>query len=61
MANQGRHITADDLDIQRDVVLNEIRQNVLDSVAGAAWEAFPSALFPKAHPYSRSVYGSIRT
>ena len=59
MANQGHHIDQEALDIQRDVIINEIRQNVLDSVAGAAWEAFPTALFDTAHPYSRSVYGSI--
>ena len=59
MANQGNHITQDTFEVQRGVVVNEIRQNVFDSVAGAAWEAFPSALFPTSHPYSRSVYGSI--
>lgn len=59
MANQGGHISQDAFEVQRGVVINEIRQNVIDNVAGAAWEAFPSALFPAEHPYSRSVYGSI--
>jgi zinc protease len=59
MANQGAAISSEHLDLEREVVLNEIRQNVLDTVNGAAWEALPPALFPPGHPYSRSVYGSI--
>lgn len=59
MANQGAGITAADLELEREVVLNEIRQNVFDNVNGAAWEALPAALFPASHPYSRSIYGSI--
>ena len=59
MANQGRAITKDALDVQRGVVLNEIRETVLDSANGAAWQALQGVLYPKGHPYARSVYGSI--
>lgn len=59
MANQGLAIEQSDLDIQRDVVLNEMRQNVLDSPAGAGWEAIRSALYPEGHPYHRQVLGSM--
>jgi len=59
MANQGQAITAEDLDIQRAVVLNEIRETVLDTPAGSGWEAFRSVLFPAGHPYYRPVLGSI--
>ncbi|HHY48968.1 MAG TPA: insulinase family protein [Alphaproteobacteria bacterium] len=59
MANQGAAITREHLEIQREVVLNEMRQNVLDYVTGAAWEALRTALFPAPHPYHRSVIGSI--
>ncbi|MFY8030822.1 MAG: M16 family metallopeptidase, partial [Devosia sp.] len=59
MANQGQAITQEDLDIQRAVVLNEMRENVLDTPSGAGWEGFRSALFPPGHPYHRPVLGSI--
>lgn len=59
MANQGRAVGAESLAIQRDVVLNELRQNTLDTPAGAGWAAFDPALYPPGHPYSRAVIGSI--
>jgi zinc protease len=59
MANQGAAITVEDLDLQRAVVLNEMRENVLDYVTGAGWEAMRAALFPPGHPYSRAVIGSM--
>src|SRR5687767_6498052 len=59
MANQGAAITREDLDLQRAVVLNEMRENVLDHVTGAGWEAMRTALFPPDHPYSRAVIGSM--
>jgi zinc protease len=59
MANQGSAITQEDLDIQRGVVLNEMRQNVLDWVTGSALEAMLTGLQPPSHPYSRSVLGSM--
>jgi len=59
MANQGLAIEQSDLDIQRDVVLNEMRQNVLDTPAASGWEAIRSALYPADHPYHRQVIGSM--
>ncbi|MCC0038758.1 MAG: insulinase family protein [Brucellaceae bacterium] len=59
MANLGGEVDQSELDLQRSVVKNEMRQNVLDKPAGAGWEAIWGALFPKNHPYSRSVIGSI--
>ncbi len=59
MANMGHEIDQKDLDIQRAVVKNEMRQNVLDNPGTAAWEALWAALYPKSHPYSRAVIGAI--
>lgn len=59
MANLGNAVEQSELDIQRDVVLNEMRQNVLDSPGGALMVAAKTGLFPKSHPYSRAVIGSI--
>ncbi len=58
MANQGLAVEQADLDIQRDVVLNEMRQTVLDTPAASGWEAIRSALYPVGHPYHRQVIGS---
>lgn len=59
MANQGLAIAQSDLDVQRDVVLNEMRQNILDTPAGSGWEAMRSSLYPADHPYHRQVLGSM--
>lgn len=59
MANLGGNVDQGELDLQRSVVKNEMRQNVLDQAGASAWEAFWSGLFPKPHPYSRTVIGSI--
>lgn len=59
MANLGRNVDQSELDLQRAVVKNEMRQNVLDQAGGSAWEAFWSGLFPAGHPYSRTLIGSI--
>lgn len=59
MANQGAAITHEDLDLQRAVVLNEMRQNTLDTVNGSGVTALNAALFPAPHPYSRAVIGSM--
>jgi predicted Zn-dependent peptidase len=59
MANLGRNVDQAELDLQRSVVKNEMRQNVLDRAGGSGWEAFWSGLYPKPHPYSRTVIGSI--
>lgn len=59
MANLGDNVDQRKLDLQRSVVKNEMRQNILDAAGAAGWTAFWSALFPKSHPYSRAVIGSI--
>ncbi len=59
MANQGAVITEEDLDLQRDVVLNEMRQNTLDTLNGAALVVAQAQIYPPGHPYSRTVIGSI--
>ena len=59
MANQGAAITAEDLDTQREVVLNEMRQNTLDTLGGSALLVAQAQLYPKGHPYSRSIIGSM--
>jgi zinc protease len=59
MANLGPAVDQADLDLQRSVVLNEMRQNVLDSPAMSAVTALRSAMFPRGHPYSRAPIGSI--
>lgn len=59
MANLGDEVSQVELDLQRSVVKNEMRQNVLDQAGGSAWQAFWSGLFPKPHPYSRTVIGSV--
>ncbi len=58
-ANLGASISQEKIDVQRDVVLNEMRQAVLDEPGGGAYEAASSALFPADHPYYRPVIGSI--
>lgn len=46
------------LDEQRGVVQNEKRQNE-NRPYGMAWELIPKATYPKGHPYSWSVIGSM--
>lgn len=59
MANIGSHVDQADLDLQRSVVLNEMRQNILDAPGMSAVTALRSGMFPDSHPYSRAVIGSI--
>jgi zinc protease len=47
------------LDLQRDVVKNERRQGVDNVPYGKAYETTIAALFPKDHPYSWDVIGSL--
>ncbi len=60
MANLANAVTEEDLSNQRDVVLNEMRQNTLDSPGGAAVEQMNVALAPAGHPYAHAVIGSIK-
>jgi zinc protease len=59
MANLGNAVDQADLDQERSIVINELRQNVLDSPSAGAIEALRDGLFPKPHPYSRAGHGSI--
>lgn len=59
MANLGGEVDQHELDLQRDVVKNEMRQNVLDSAGAPGVEALRAALFPAPHPYAEAVIGSI--
>lgn len=47
------------VDLQRDVVKNERRQGVDNAPYGIADEIILAALYPKGHPYSWSVIGSM--
>jgi zinc protease len=47
------------VDGQRDVVKNERRQGVENQPYGRVEDLLPSALFPKDHPYSWPVIGSM--
>jgi zinc protease len=47
------------VDLQRDVVKNERRQRVDNVPYGRANETIVAALFPKGHPYSWPVIGSM--
>lgn len=60
MANLANAVTQEDLDNQREVVLNEMRQNTLDSPGGAAVEQMNVSLAPPGHPYAHAVIGSIK-
>jgi zinc protease len=59
MANLANAVTQEDLDNQRAIVLNEMRQNVLDRPGGAAREQTEVVLYPANHPYGHSTIGSI--
>ena len=59
MANLGGEVDQHELDVQRDVVKNEMRQTVLDSAGQPGMQALRSALFPAPHPYAEAVIGSI--
>ncbi|MBA3557575.1 MAG: insulinase family protein [Gemmatimonadaceae bacterium] len=47
------------LDLQRDVVKNERRQGVDNVPYGRAFEVIGAAMYPKDHPYSWPVIGSM--
>lgn len=54
----GRTMTQEKLDRQRDVVRNEIRQNVENTPYGRAEELIFRIMFPVGHPYHEAVYGT---
>ncbi|RYG24601.1 insulinase family protein [bacterium] len=55
----GRGIDQKKLDLQRDVVKNERRQNTENTPYGQAGEAINALMFPSNHPYGHSVIGSM--
>jgi zinc protease len=52
-------MTQEKLDLQRDVVKNERRQNYDNQPYGRASETIAAALYPPDHPYSWPVIGSM--
>ncbi len=55
----GRTMTQKKLDLQRDVVKNERRQNTENTPYGKAYESINGLMFPPTHPYHTSVIGSM--
>ncbi|MBI5708286.1 MAG: insulinase family protein [Armatimonadetes bacterium] len=52
-------MTLEKLNLQREVVKNERREGVDNAPYGRAYEAINGLMFPKGHPYSTSVIGSM--
>ncbi len=52
------HVNQSTLDSQRDVVLNEYRQNYENAPYGAVWQFLHQSVFPQAHPYHRIPIGT---
>ena len=53
----GLDITQAKLEVEREVVLNERRQNYEDAPYGAMWIELPKMLFPPEHPLARNGIG----
>lgn len=58
MEDMGPTMDLDKLNKQRDVVRNEIRQNVENAPYGRAYEWSYKYLYPEGHPYHNGVYGT---
>jgi predicted Zn-dependent peptidase len=54
----GRAMTQDKLDLQRDIVRNERRQNYENTPYNKAYLMIPEAMYPKGHPYHYSTIGN---
>jgi len=54
----GLDITQDKLNLQREVVRNELRQNYEDPPYGPVWLEIPAMIYPEGHPYRLSGIGS---
>ncbi len=52
------NMTQEKLDLQRDVVRNERRQNIENQPYGKAELMIPGALYPAGHPYHHPIIGS---
>ena len=59
MANLGDDVTQEEFDLQRNVVKNEMRQNVLDAPGARGGIALRAKIFPQPHPYAEATIGSI--
>ncbi len=59
MANLGGDVTQEEFDLQRNVVKNEMRQNVLDAPGQRGAVALRAVLFPAPHPYAEATIGSM--
>ncbi len=53
-------LTQEKLDNQKDVVMNERRQNYDNQPYGLAWEILFSSLFPASHPYHWPTIGWMK-
>jgi zinc protease len=58
LANLGKNIDQKKLDLQRNVVLNEMRQNVIETPYAQAEDALTKYLYPNNHPYFNPVIGT---
>jgi zinc protease len=58
LANLGKNIDQKKLDLQRNVVLNEMRQNVTEKPYARAEDALTKYLYPNNHPYFNPVIGT---
>ncbi len=58
MANLGKNIDQRKLDLQRNVVLNEMRQTVINTPYAQAEDALSKYLYPSNHPYFNPVIGT---
>lgn len=59
MANLANAVTEEDLDNQRDIVRNEMRQNTLDRPGAAARLQSLATLAGPDHPYGHATIGSL--
>jgi len=59
MANLANAVTQEDLDNQRDIVRNEMRQNTLDQPGAAARLQSLATLAGPRHPYGHATIGSL--
>jgi len=58
LEDMGRTMTQQKLDLQRDVVRNELRQNIENRPYGKAEEMVYRLMYPVGHPYHNAVYGT---
>ena len=58
MLNPIEGVTQEVLDVEREVVRNELRQRTETSIANKIFDQLNTMLYPKGHPYHRSVSGS---